>query len=551
MTARDIRAGKGYVELGVKDYLEKGLKRSLAKLKAFGQSMTNIGAKIAAVGTAGATAFIQPIMAASKLEETMNKFDVVFGNNSQAMQEWGDDLGKTIGRGRTEVRGFLADTQDLLVPMGFEPGAAEEMSKQITTLGFDLASFNNKADGDVIRDLHSALTGSSEVMLKYGVIVNEAAVKQELLNNGIDPKYADNQSKALARMSIIMRGTTAAQGDAVRSAGSFANQIKALKASFQNASEEIGKAVLPAVTEFVAKTTNAVKIVGEWAGRNPKLIATVAAVTVGVAALGGALFVAGGAASAIATIFGVIATAGTVLASVLGAIFSPLGLIVGLIGAGVWLAFKDTIIGLGTNFSILGDKWQDFVDLIKAGDFESAFRLMSRVVKAIFDGLWNDIKVGFKVASIRAKRFAAVVPSVKKALDQQIETTIKGGEIHKKWLMANAHAEIESIKEAAKAKTEAKAEVAEEGLSGHERAQKYLDEEKVAKVDKTIKAVAGDPGAFTRSSVEGQRKAFENAMKQLMPKEEDKVAKKLDEQKVIQKKMLQQLKNIQPVAVVG
>ena len=37
--------------------------------------------------------------------------------------------------------------------------------------------------------------------------------------------------KVMARMAIIMRGTTAAQGDAVRTGGSFANQMKRLKGS--------------------------------------------------------------------------------------------------------------------------------------------------------------------------------------------------------------------------------------------------------------------------------------------------------------------------------
>ena len=95
------------------------------------------------------------------------------------------------------------------------------MSKQITALATDLASFNNLADDDVLRDLHAALTGSGEVMKKYGVIVSEAAVKQELLNQGLDPKNATEQQKVMARLAIIMRGTTAAQGDAARSAGSF------------------------------------------------------------------------------------------------------------------------------------------------------------------------------------------------------------------------------------------------------------------------------------------------------------------------------------------
>ena len=47
----------------------------------------------------------------------------------------------------------------------------------------------------MLRDLHAALTGSGEVMKKYGVLVNEAAAKQEVLNQGLDPKVATDQQK--------------------------------------------------------------------------------------------------------------------------------------------------------------------------------------------------------------------------------------------------------------------------------------------------------------------------------------------------------------------
>lgn len=192
-----------------------------------------------------AASLIHITLEASNAQEAMSKFTVVFGEQSAAMQEWGNELASSIGRSKVEVNGFLASFQDLLVPMGLTADKATEMSKTLVALGADLGSFNNKADADVINDLQAALTGSGDVMKKYGVIVSETAVQQELLNMKLDPAIADEASKAQARLNIILRGTTAAQGDALRTADGFANMMKAIQSQVKDLSVDIGNELLP------------------------------------------------------------------------------------------------------------------------------------------------------------------------------------------------------------------------------------------------------------------------------------------------------------------
>jgi hypothetical protein len=145
---------------------------------------------------------------------------------------------------------FMADSQALVMPIGFKDDQAVEMSKQLTNLAVDLASFNNMADADVLRDLHAALVGSSETMLKYGVIANEAAVKQELLNMAIKPDDATNQDKVMARYNLILRGTVEAQGDATRTANSLTNMMKRLWGIVSDVAVEVGGALIPALSRI-------------------------------------------------------------------------------------------------------------------------------------------------------------------------------------------------------------------------------------------------------------------------------------------------------------
>ena len=60
-----IRAGRAFVELFADDSkLVRGLKRASAKLKAFGESVRNMGLKIAGLGTAIATPLLASANAA-------------------------------------------------------------------------------------------------------------------------------------------------------------------------------------------------------------------------------------------------------------------------------------------------------------------------------------------------------------------------------------------------------------------------------------------------------------------------------------------------------
>lgn len=301
MSASAIRAGRAFVELFTKDdELRKGLSRAQKMIGDFGKRVDAAGAKLLAVGAAAAAPFALAIKAASDVEETMNKFNVVFGRSSDVVKAWGDAFAAEVGRSKQQVADFLAGTQDLFIPLGFDAAQATDLSKTITKLAVDLASFNNVADATVLRDLHAALTGSGETMKKYGVIVSEAAVKQELLNTSIDPAKATEQQKVFARLSIILRGTTAAQGDALRSADGFANQMKRLQAEVANTAAEIGQALLPVVTPLLKEISGVAQGTAQWAMQNKETVVRAAKLAAGTIALGAALKVVGAALAAIA-----------------------------------------------------------------------------------------------------------------------------------------------------------------------------------------------------------------------------------------------------------
>lgn len=330
-------------------------------MAAMAQRANAIGIQMLTAGSALAAPFALSIKTASDMQEVMSKFDTVFASNAAAVKRWSDQFSESVGRSKRQIAEFMAGSQDLFVPLGFAEAAAVKLSKQVTGLAVDLASFNNMADADVLRDLHAALTGSGEVMKKYGVIVSEAAVKQQLFNTGIDPKFATDQQKVLARLQIIMAGTTAAQGDAARTSGSFANQMKALQAAVDDAAVAIGSALLPVVTPVVTAFASGVATAAKFAEENAGLVKVLAAVAATIVVVGGTLIAVGTtvgvvtfAVSGLAVAWAAAGTAAATAGAVMAVVLSPLTLIVAAITAlgvvvlevtGAWDALWESAFG--------------------------------------------------------------------------------------------------------------------------------------------------------------------------------------------------------------
>jgi len=208
---------------------------------------------LAAAGVGGMLANL-----ASEAEETQSKFNVVFGNLARETNAWAESFGQSVGRARTDIKGWMAELQDTFVPLGNTRKAASEFSKSIVTLAVDVASFNNKADADVIRDFTSAIVGNHETVRKYGVIISEATLQQEALASGLikTKRQLTAQEKVQARVNLLFKYTKDAQGDVIRTADSYANRVKRLRSEARDLGEDLGKFLIPAFSQLV-----------EWAGK--------------------------------------------------------------------------------------------------------------------------------------------------------------------------------------------------------------------------------------------------------------------------------------------
>lgn len=203
----------------------------------------------AAVGAAS----VKVVGLASDAAETQGKLEVTFGKTLPSVTKRLDEFSKATGASRYALREQAATIGALLKPMKLGGKETADMSVKVTQLATDLSSFNNVPVDDALASLKSGLTGETEPLKKFGILMNEAAIEAEAVRLGLIETGGtlNEQQKVQARYSLILAQTTDAQGDAVRTSGSLANRMRALQNRIKDTATDLGRKLMPAALSFV------------------------------------------------------------------------------------------------------------------------------------------------------------------------------------------------------------------------------------------------------------------------------------------------------------
>jgi hypothetical protein len=196
--------------------------------------------------------------AASDASETANAFQVAFGKLTPQAQKFAKSYSASVGRATAETQGNMAKTQLVLTGIGIAADQALGLTEAIQRRSVDIGSLWNVEDAEAYQAILSGIAGEAEPLKKFGVALNDAALKQELLRLGFkgNAQQAPEAAKAIARLNIIMKASASADGDAIKTKDGLANSVKSAKAEFQNAAVELGQQFLPLATEVAHKVTD-------------------------------------------------------------------------------------------------------------------------------------------------------------------------------------------------------------------------------------------------------------------------------------------------------
>jgi hypothetical protein len=247
--------------LGDVDGLNKSLKSATKDVETFGDKMGKVG-KVAGAALAAATvaagAFavkigVEAVKAASDLSETISKVGVLFGKTSKDIEKFAEGAASSLGQTKQQALDAAATFATFGKAAGLSGQDLSKFSIDFVKLSSDLASFNNTSPEQAINAIGSALRGEAEPLRAYGVLLDDASLRQEALALGIistTKNALTPQQKVLAAQALIYKQTGAAQGDFERTSDGLANKTRILTAQLENAKTTIGTALLPIVLQL-------------------------------------------------------------------------------------------------------------------------------------------------------------------------------------------------------------------------------------------------------------------------------------------------------------
>lgn len=197
--------------------------------------------------------------------ENVNLFSVSMGRFAETGRDAVQTMQDVLGVDMSEAMRNMGVLQNLTTSFGVLDSQAYVLSKNLTQLGYDMASFFNIDTASAFEKLQAAISGELEPIRRLGVDISEARLQQELYNLGIDAsvKSLSQADKALLRYIAIMDQTSNAQTDMARTLNSPANMIRVFQAQVTLLVRSIGSLLIPMLNALLPPLIAATQILRE------------------------------------------------------------------------------------------------------------------------------------------------------------------------------------------------------------------------------------------------------------------------------------------------
>lgn len=249
------------------------------------------------------------VTAASDLNEVVSKSGQIFGKDAlPGLQKWAQTADTAMGQSKTQALDAASRFAVFGKSAGLTGKKLATFATDFTGLASDMASFSNTSPEEAITAIGAALRGENDPIERYGVLINDAALKSKALDLGLlkaskdtgkikaaqlratiaQKKYTEAikkhgrgsdealsaearlvsasnsldkamtgtvppltaQQKVLAASALITEQTTDQMDDFHRTQAGLANQTRIASAQFANLKQSVGVALLPVVNQL-------------------------------------------------------------------------------------------------------------------------------------------------------------------------------------------------------------------------------------------------------------------------------------------------------------
>ena len=386
-----IRAGRAFVELFADDSkLVRGLKRASAKLKAFGESVRNMGLKLAGLGAAIATPLLASTKVFAKMGDDLAKMSARTGFTVETLSELGfaADLS---GASMEVLENGIRKMQRTLVDAATGMASAQEA---LAILGLTVADLDQLSPEQQFKLIADRLARIEDPTIK-------AAAAMELFGRSgtqLLPMLAGGAA-GIEQLQEQARklGLTISTEDA-KAAERFSDTLSILWKVLKQGVFTVGSALVPMLSQLAQWVTKVAVSAGEWIKRNKELVVTVLQVAVGIVAAGLALVTLGYAIVGLSKVLAILAAVVTgvgvalkLLGAVLAFLVTPIGLVItAVVALGAYILYATgagakALGWLGERFESLRDdavaSYQGIADALAAGDIALAAKILWLTLK--------------------------------------------------------------------------------------------------------------------------------------------------------------------------
>lgn len=200
--------------------------------------------------------------------ENMNLFSVSMGEFAAEALADAERFSEALGIDTSDWIRAQGVFMTMATGFGVAGDRAAVMSKNLTQLGYDLASFYNIDVDTAMQKLKSGLAGELEPLRAIGYDLSQAKLEATALELGITKSVSamTQAEKAQLRYYAILNQVTVAHGDMARTLEDPANQVRVFKAQISIAAREIGNMFIPALNAIMPYAIALTKVIGSLAG---------------------------------------------------------------------------------------------------------------------------------------------------------------------------------------------------------------------------------------------------------------------------------------------
>jgi len=163
--------------------LQKGLDSARSSLAGFGKSILSFKSLIAgSFAGAGIAALAHFAEMAAKLEQNIQRLDVVFGDASGSIVAQAEKMNEAFGTSELASTAAATKMGGLFKSLGVGEGPAAQMTDQLLTMSQAIASFKHIGFDEAVTKVFAGMAGKGKGLKEFGIAVSASMTAQERFN---------------------------------------------------------------------------------------------------------------------------------------------------------------------------------------------------------------------------------------------------------------------------------------------------------------------------------------------------------------------------------